>query len=477
MSAEGKVVRNSVWLVVQPLLLNAVSIFAMGYITRKLGAADYGRFTLAFVFVAMFAPFSNMGLRAVTVRDIAADKSTTNFHLAQMLGTRALLSVLVVGVMVTATWLMGYDRVTIQLTFIASLTLVAQALSSTIQDTFQAHERMSHVAYSQFIGGTTLTILSCLVLFVGFGVSALTVTYVLGAIVTLVVAVVLVRPIADVKLALDVRYALRKLRQAAPFFVPNLIASVGGKVGAVLLSKFATESAVGYFGAANSLTDRLVVIVDGVCTAIYPTLTVLYATSKEEAGRLFQRFFEYLLILALPIGVGTTILARPIIKLVCGEAFEGAAPVLIVLVWGLAASFVTAIQVWALAAMHHERIAARVGIISTVVCVIGNVVFIPLWAEVGTALASLVSTLVSFVLVQGPVRKLLVPALIPWNRLGRVCLACFAMGAIVYLLRATPVLLAIGAGAVVYGIALVLLGTITRAELNQGWAKIMRRRG
>lgn len=477
MSAEGRVVRNSVWLVAQPLVLNAVSIFAMGYITRKLGAADYGRFTLAFVFVAMFAPFSNMGLRAVTVRDIAAEKSTTDLHLAKMLGTRALLSFMAVAVMVATTSALGYDSLTIQLTFIAAMTLVAQALSSTIQDAFQAHERMSHVAYSQFVGGTVLTICSCLVLFAGFGVSALTLTYVLGAVVTLAVALVLVRPIARIRFDFDFGYAVQKLRQAAPFFVPNLIASVGGKVGAVLLSKFATEAAVGYFGAAYSLTDRLVVIVDGICTAIYPTLTVLYATSREEAGKLFQKFYEYLLILALPIGVGTTILARPIIRLVCGEAFEGAAPVLVVLVWGLAASFVTSIQVWALAAMRHERIAARVGIISTIVCVVGNVVFIPLWAEVGTALASLVSTLVSFALVQRPLKQLLVPQLIHWNRLARVCLACAVMGGVVYLLREVPVVFAIGAGAVVYGVALVLFGTISREELNLGIAKVLRRRG
>jgi O-antigen/teichoic acid export membrane protein len=476
MSAEGRVARNTGWLVIQPLVLNAASVFAMGYITRTLGTDAYGRFTLAFVLVAMFSPFSNMGLRSITVRDIAQDKDATTAHLAKMLTTRTALSLAAVGVMCLATWLLGYDSLTATLVLIAAGTLVLQAIASTFHDVFQAHERMSLVAYSQFVGGTALTLLSCLVLFAGFGVIALTVTYVIGGAITLVVAIALMRGVAPIRLQFDFKYASQKLMQAAPFFIPNIIAVVGGKIGAVLLSKFATETSVGFFGAASSLTDRLAVIPDGVCTAIYPTLTVLYATSKLDAANLFKRFYGYLLILALPIGVGTSLLAGPIISLICGSAFEGAGPVLIVSVWGLAASFVTSIQFWALGAMHLERVGARIAILSTVVCVVCNVIFIPLWAEVGTALASLVSTVVSFVLVRKTVTDALATELMGFGRLSRVLASCVLMAAAVYPLRAMPVILPIGVGAAVYGLALILFGVISRDEVNTALNRVLRKR-
>lgn len=476
MSAEGRVARNTGWLVIQPLLLNAVSVFAMGYITRTLGTEDYGKFTLAFVFAAMFAPFSNMGLRSVTVRDIAEDKSATTTHMAKMLVTRTALSFAAAAALGVATLFLGYDSLTVKLSMIAAITLIVQAVSSTFHDAFQAHERMSFVAYSQFVGGSALTLLSCLVLFLGFGVVALTVTYVVGGLITLAVAIYLMRRVAPLELSFDFGYARQKLVQAAPFFVPNIIAVVGGKIGTVLLSKFATETSVGFFGAATSLTDRLAVISDGVCTAIYPTLTVLYATSRLDAANLFKRFFGYLVILALPIGVGTSLLARPIMTLVCGSAFEGAGPVLIVSVWGLAASFVTSIQFWALGAMHLERIGARVAILSTVVCVVCNVIFIPLWAEVGTALASLVSTLFSFFIVRRTITRELSSELMELRRFLRVVLASLLMAGVVYLLRHTPVLLPIVAGAVVYGFSLIVFGGISREELDVALNKILRRR-
>ena len=162
--------------------------------------------------------------------------------------------------------------------------------------------------------------------------------------------------------------------------------------------------------------------------------------------------------------------------LVCGSAFEGAGPVLVVSVWGLAASFVTSIQFWALGAMHLERIGARVAILSTVVCVVCNVIFIPLWAEVGTALASLVSTLFSFFIVRRTITRELSSELMELRRLLRVVLACLLMAGAVYLLRHTPVLLPIVAGAVVYGFSLIVFGGISREELDVALNKILRRR-
>jgi peptidoglycan biosynthesis protein MviN/MurJ (putative lipid II flippase) len=126
--------------------------------------------------------------------------------------------------------------------------------------------------------------------------------------------------------------------------------------------------------------------------------------------------------------------------------------------------------------MHLERIGARVAILSTVVCVVCNVIFIPLWAEVGTALASLVSTVVSFVLVRKTVTDALATELMGFRRLSRVLASCLLMAAAVYPLRTMPVILPIGVGAIVYGLALILFGVISRDEVNTAINRVLRRR-
>ena len=70
------VVKNSLWLSIQPLKLNVISIFAIGYIARVLGQEEYGRFLFAFTFVSMFSPISNFGSRAITVRSIGESRES-----------------------------------------------------------------------------------------------------------------------------------------------------------------------------------------------------------------------------------------------------------------------------------------------------------------------------------------------------------------------------------------------------------------
>ena len=101
-----KVARNSIWLIAQPLIMSIASLFVVGLIARKLGPNDYGVFVFAFAFTMMFRPIINVGLRALTVRTIAEDKSAAPAYLGQMLVLRSLLGVLAIALVY-----LGFNRI------------------------------------------------------------------------------------------------------------------------------------------------------------------------------------------------------------------------------------------------------------------------------------------------------------------------------------------------------------------------------
>ena len=163
-----RVIKNSFWLIVQPLFLNFLSIFATAYIARKLGVDYYGKFTFAIAFVAMFAPIVNLGLRPLTIRELAEKRDNQRNFIGKMLTLRFLLSLVAVSIIFAAMNLMRYPPLIRYIVYIASLTLIFQAITSTLNDVFQAREEMKYVAWVQFVSGFTLTILSIIVLFIGF---------------------------------------------------------------------------------------------------------------------------------------------------------------------------------------------------------------------------------------------------------------------------------------------------------------------
>jgi O-antigen/teichoic acid export membrane protein len=476
MTVSSKVAKNSVWLVIQPLALNLISLFAIGYIIRVLGKVDYGKFVFAFSLVAMFAPLSNMGLRAITVREVARDREQAREFTRKMLTARTLLSLVTMVLLAASVNALGYDRTTVLVVYWAATTLLTQAISSTLQDVFQAHENMAYVAYSSFIGGFTLTLLSVPVLFFGMGVVGLTVVYALGNLITAAIAWRYASKLVGwPRPELDWDFIKRNLLQAAPFFYPTIILVAGSKASTFVLSQWGGDAAVGSFGAANTLVDKLTIISDGICTAMYPSLVILYKESVEEAGDLFRRFFEFLVLIGLPIAVGATLLAEPLIALICGPDFASAAPVLRILSWALLASYLGSILGWTLGAIHLEKKAAIVYLVTGPIFVIANLLLVPLRAEQGAAWANLGASIASFAFLAYFVKTLFVREIIAWDRLVRIVLANALMGVAVYPARHLTLAIPIAIGIASYVAAGLLVGVVAPDQLRRMASVVARR--
>lgn len=460
-----RVLGNSLWMVIQPLVLNVLSIAVIGYIARVLRQEDYGRFVFGFSFVAMFSPFANMGLRAVTVREVAKQRAYAGDFIDKVLSARLALALLSAAAAVVVITLAGHDAGTRCVVYLASLTIVFQAATTTFLDVFQAHERMKQVAYAQAASGLVLTALSVVAVFAGFGVIGLTLSYVLGGLAGLLITGV--RFATDYRrprLNLDVGGSWARIVEAGPFFVPSLVATAGSKVGIVILSSLSGYSAVAFYGAASGLVERLAVVPDGICTALFPTMTVVYRRSPEEAGRLFRQFFLFSMALALPLAVGTTLLASRILVLVYGARYAGAAGVLQVLVWWLFVTFLTSVASWTLGAIHRERQDGLIKVLSTVMNVLLCVILTGWFGEKGTAGAALVAAGSAAVMLAFCIKRYLTVKIIDAAQVVKVMGATAAMAVICHLMRQLNVGLIIGAGVVTYAGALWATGIVTRDD-------------
>jgi len=118
------VVKNSILLIVSPLILNFISIFVNGLIARKLGKADFGQFVFALTFVTMFGSITNLGLRAITIREIAEDVQHISTFVGKMLVLRCLLAFAAMVLLVVTVNVMGYTPETKMLVYYAALIIL-----------------------------------------------------------------------------------------------------------------------------------------------------------------------------------------------------------------------------------------------------------------------------------------------------------------------------------------------------------------
>jgi O-antigen/teichoic acid export membrane protein len=449
-------------------VLNVISLAAMAYIVRTLGPADYGKFSLAISFVGLLMPLTAMGLRALTVRDVALDRPGTSAYAARMLACRLLLAVLTTGVGFAALRVLGYDELTRLTVQIACLNFLIMSVTNVFHDVFEAHEAMRPVATSLFVGGIVLTPLSVLALFAGTGILGLMATYVFGSLVTMLVAGYQYRRLAGPpKVQWDRSFFADKIRRGGPFFYPNIVNVACQRTGFILLSLMAGDSAVGFVAAGSTLVDKLQVIPEGITMAIYPTLVVLNRDAPERAQALFKKYMGILMIIGLPIAVGTMILAEPILRLIFGVKYSGSANVMRLQAWWLITSSLASLMSATLTAIGQERAAGRIAFFSAPLYVALNALFIPFFGPEGVVVANLIASIVNLALFGRHIRRSFTRTLIPWDHLARIVLVSLLMGIVVFFLRNAHVLVGISVGAATYAALALILRLVTLRDLRR----------
>jgi len=461
MKAIPRVIRNSFWLGIPSVVLNIISIFIIGYIARTLGHEGYGKFILAFSFIALFTPLCNLGLRAITVRNIATNRKQADSLLGKIFILRIVLSCITFLLLLIIVNLLNYPLSTRIVIYIAGGTLFFNTAATTFFDAFQAFEKMESIAYAKFISGIILTALSVAVLFMGYRLVGLTLVYLLGSILLSLFAFLFYRGSFPVlKFQIDLSFWRECLYKGMPFFLVGFLSIVELKIGIILLSKMAGESHVGMYGAASSLIERLILIPDSICTAVFPTMAFLYLKSKIEAGDLFDRFFNYMLLLGLPIAIGTSLLSRDIIGLIYGMDYINAAGVLAILAWTLPLIFIGYLQSYSLGAINLQAKVVKVSVVSTLANIVLCIVLIPTLHEKGVATANLVSSLLFTGFTFYYVAKHLFIRL-RFDFILKAIGANILMALAVMMLKDYNLLLAVAGPAFVYLIALRALKVIT----------------
>ena len=85
-----KIITNISWLFADRILRLGVGVFVVALIARYLGPQQFGLFSYASAFVALFYTFAGLGLERIVVRDIVHDPSCKN----EILGTAFVLKLL-----------------------------------------------------------------------------------------------------------------------------------------------------------------------------------------------------------------------------------------------------------------------------------------------------------------------------------------------------------------------------------------------
>lgn len=447
------------------------SVVGGALLFRHLGVVDSGRYTTALSLTAVVTGFTDLGLTAIGMRELATLEGRRRARMARnLLGIRLVLTVIGV-LLVTGFAFAAYDSVLGLGVLIAGVGVLFANVQATLAVPLMAGLRLGWVSILDFVRQLAGVAMIVVLVVAGATLLPFLAMPAVAAAIVLIPTALLVR--GDIPLRPS--FELAHWREiAAPVLTYSIAVAAGTlyvRAAIVVVSLLSTERQLGYFSLSFRIVEVLLLIPALLVSAAFPIFARAARDDHERLGYALGRVFEACLIAGVGLTIALALGAPLAIEIMGGAQFAPAAPVLAIQSLVLTATFVNTVWGYGMLSLHLHRtvLVLNVTMLAALVAVLA--VLVPLdgarGAAIGTAGVELAAAVAGGVLlVRG--RPLLRPrlAIVP-----KVALATL-LAVVPALVLDLPAGLEVLAATVIYAVALRALGAVPR-ELD---ALVRRRR-
>lgn len=463
--SDGKrpITTNALTLVALRLARPMFSMVLVVAISRLLGTEDFGRYTLALSFLFIFNELGPLGLSAWIAREGSRAPEQLTRSLASAVSLITLAAVALALVMSVLGVTLHYDPSTASAIVLLSLAIVPASINALLEGTFIARERMDYIAIAALCETAFKVIGSLLVLLTGHGLYGVLCVVTASYVVSNIISTALLH-----RLGVRVRFGwtgeiVRELIHVAPIFLlTSLFASLSWRVGIFLLSDMRSVEDVGQYGAAWRLLELALVFPQSLCLALYPKLAAA-RDDRATVARLGATAAHFLAAGAAPVAIILSLLAHPILVTIYGEQYADASSTLAVLIWCVVPYAWVRFNAYVLVAADQQRMDLVFNVAMTAINFVLNLILIPRYGALGTAIALLSAMTAHFLLQQAYLRRYLAGRAAPLRWDPAIVAAAVVLSVCVYLLRGSNLWSALAVGMTAYAAMLFGGGFFRRA--------------
>lgn len=465
------VLRNSAFGMAAQIAIKVLSFGFSILIVRNLGAQAFGQYMGVQAFGAMFVFLADLGLSPYLVREVARWRDAPNGkgHANQLYGNvlrlRFLLSLLTAVLLIATAWLTRRPPVMIGAIALGALGLVMYSLQGTSEAMLSGFERLDIASGAKVLNQLAFVVVGAIALAAGMGYYGLIAANLVG------VAIMSyacwngankldLHPSPHV-----VQSWMPLLRASLPFGIIGFTLGLSYKFDSVLLNIFRSDAETGYYNAAYNLVFSAALFSNVFNTSLYPSLARQASSSPNALPRIYERALRYLVIVSLPIAVGSWALADQLVPFLYKASYLPAVPAMQMIMWVVPLMYASEFLGYIVVIAGKESRVARAVMISTSINVAANLLLVPRFGF----LAAAAMTVATEAVLVGQYAWMSRAVLKQFNWgpvLVRPALAAAIMGAIVIAARPLPVLANVVIGIAGYTVALVALGVVGKDEIR-----------
>jgi len=307
-------------------------------VARFLGPELYGQYALAFVVPQLLFLFTDLGINQGIIKFTASlrAKGETN-HLTNIIKYGLLLRTCtgIVIFLVSYAFADLFASVFLQrpdLAFyvkIASTSILFQVIFSITASAFVGLDKTEYNALITNILAVAKTIISIVLVLLGFSVAGAIIGYVASYIVAAVAGVFMLFLILPKKQSAKNGHSFTGdlktlMHYGAPLYISLLLTGFIPLYQNIVLALFTTDADVGNYKAATNFTTLLTVLSIPIMTVLLPAFSKLESSTNQKIKTFFKHANKYTAMLIIPTTVLIIIFSSEIVEIVYGSTYQSA---------------------------------------------------------------------------------------------------------------------------------------------------------
>lgn len=385
---------NTSWMFGEQLLRMVSGLLVGIWVARYLGPEQFGLFSYAIAFVAIFGSIAKLGLDGILVRDLVNEPHKRDDYLGTAFWLKLVGAFTALGFVAFATLFTSNNATTNLYVFIIASGLVFQSFE-VVDFYFQSKVLSKFVALCKI---SQLLISSLLKIYFVLTGADLFWFVVISVVDQFSLAMALAYAYSKQKCGkfyfkFDKDIAKDMLLDAKPLIIAGIMVSIYSSIDRLIIKELLGLREVGLYAVATGLTATLYFIPTLIANSLFPAILNAKIRSPDVYSKRLSYLYRYILTIGLFVCLFVSAFASPIIKILYGYQYAASSGVLQIYIWNfLLICFSSIFGKWLLSE-NLQCLLPRFTLMAIVVNVTACFIFIPIWSIKGAAFAALASQL------------------------------------------------------------------------------------
>lgn len=362
------------------------------WVARYLGPAQFGVFSYAVAFAALFSAIAKLGLDNIMVRDLVRVPDQRDSYLGTAFWLKLIGAIVMLALIALSTQFTSNDATTNLYIFIIASGTIFQAFE-VVDFYFQSKVLSKFVSICKL---TQLLISSLIKLYLIF-IQADLFWFVLISLVdqfTLAVSLFFAyryQKVGGFYRQFDRTIAKQLLHDSLPLIFSGLVIAIYMRIDQIMIKEILGEKEVGLYSAAVRISEVWYFIPMIIANSLFPSIVNTKKVSEELYYARLQRLYTLMVWVAISIALPMTFLSDWLITLLYGEAYRAAGQVLMIHIWaGVFVFLGVASSKWFISE-GLQKYSTINTVFGAIVNVLLNFLLIPKYGIYGAAIATVLA--------------------------------------------------------------------------------------